>query len=68
MTDAQLVELLRKRPKTVPQLQTRQGFQRFFAGVAAARMRRLLAEAFADVDDAHDRVERRMELLQGFLV
>lgn len=64
MSDAELVSMLRKKPKHVPQLQTRQGFQRFFAGVEHRRMAALLAQAYSDMPDAEVRVQKRLALLR----
>lgn len=59
--------MLRRKPKHVPELGTRQGFRRFFGGMPRGRMRRLL-EAALGVDEAGaSRVEKRMQLMEGLL-
>ena len=58
MPDAALVELLRQKPKHVPQLHNRSAFRAFFCGMRRARMLALLATAGAD---------KRLELLDGVL-
>jgi hypothetical protein len=58
MPDAALVELLRQKPKHVPQLHNRSAFRAFFCGMRRARMLALLAAAGA---------EKRLELLDGVL-
>lgn len=56
LPDAELVALLRQKPKHVPQLHNRAAFRAFFLGMPRSRMLRLLAAAGA---------EKRLELLDG---
>lgn len=79
MPDADLVALLRRRPKDVPQLHSREAFRRFFARVSRSRMLDLLRRAFASGGGESEsaqgegdggceaRVQRRIELLEGVL-
>lgn len=75
MSDADLVALLRRRPKDVPQLHSRESFRRFFAGMPRSRMLHLLRRAFSGAldgppdegPDSEARVQRRVELLEGVL-
>jgi hypothetical protein len=69
-SDAELVELLSKPPKSVPALRTRSSFQEFFRGMRTARMLALLEKGFADVEDPEERaqkVRKRMELVREVL-
>ena len=65
MDEAALVELLRLRPKDVPALRTRIGFQRFFRGMERAKLERLLHEAFSHLDkEARSaKIQKRLGLL-----
>ena len=81
MSDTDLVSLLRRRPKDVPQLHSRESFRRFFAGMPRSRMLDLLRRAFSGAladrpaaegppdegQDSEARVQRRIELLDGVL-
>ena len=71
MGDAELVELLRRPPKTTEVLRTKSAFQAFFRGVSGERMRALLAEAYADLPDRAERnakIDKRMALLRDVVV
>lgn len=48
LSDAELVAMLRRRPKAVPELNTRSNFRRFFTGMPRLRMQHLLEESFGD--------------------
>ena len=48
--DEDLVGMLRRRPKDVPQLRNRTNFRNYFRGVPEARMRRLLLAAYAALE------------------
>ena len=65
LSDKEIVHLLRKKPKHVPHLRTRQGYRRFFSAVPKARMQRLLSAAYADLSqkDRRKKVSKRMALL-----
>jgi hypothetical protein len=68
MTNAEIVELLRKPPKSVPMLRTKTSFQDFFKGIDMIRFRSLLHEAFDNIIDFEERenkVNRRMELMEA---
>lgn len=62
-----LVAMLRERPKNVPELHSREAFRRFFAGFPRPRMQRLLAEAYAGVDEAGEKVTKRLALVDDLL-
>lgn len=67
MSDEELVTMLRQKPKHVPQLGTRQGFRRFFAGIESSRMRHLLETALGSGSEgARTRIEKRMGLMEGY--
>jgi len=70
LDDTFLVDMLRKPPKHVPQLRTRDGFRQFFAGMSVARMEFLLCQAYADrePEEAEKRVKKRMALVLDVLV
>ncbi len=67
MSDAELVALLRKRPKETPQMRTQKAFQRFFRGVPRQRVEALLLEAFQELppDERDAKVQKRLQLLGG---
>jgi len=70
MTDTELVHLLRQQPKHTEQLKTKHNFQAFFKKINEQRMRSLLLRAYADIAESSERnekVEKRMNLLDGFL-
>jgi hypothetical protein len=68
MTDGFLVEILRKRPKDVENLRTREGFKQFFTGTPKKRMEMLLMSAFENFEDRDDRIRRRMGLVAHVLL
>lgn len=69
VSDRELVELLRQRPKQVPILRSRDSFRRFFRGIGKSRMEALLNEAYSslDAEDRMDKVSKRLALLEGVL-
>ena len=66
-SDAELVQLLRRKPKTTPELRTTQAFRKFFAGIQHDRLLRLLNQAYASLDDAsrEQKAQKRMRLMKG---
>lgn len=67
MSDEELVAMLRRKPKHVPELGTRQGFRRFFFGIESSRMRHLLETALGSGSEgARARIEKRMGLMEGY--
>ena len=71
MTDVELVDLLRKPPKTISALRTKAGFQEFFRGIDVHRFNKLLQSAYQDIEDLTERdgkIKRRMELMDGVFV
>jgi hypothetical protein len=67
--DDEVVSLLQRKPKEVPQLRSRGSFRRFFTAVPRKRMRRLLVRAFAALGPAEcdAKVAKRMGLLEDVL-
>jgi hypothetical protein len=68
LTNDEIIDLLRKPPKSVPMLRTKSSFQEYFKGIDLQRFRHLLMEAFNDISDMTEReskVNRRMELLES---
>lgn len=68
LSDDELVDLLRKPPKSVVMLRTKASFQEFFRGVDMLRFQRLLNMAYADIVDVKDReakINRRLSLMSG---
>jgi hypothetical protein len=66
MSDSDLIDLLRKPPKSVSMLRTKASFQDFFRGIESRRFRKLLQSAYDDIADRVDReakIQRRMELM-----
>ena len=68
LSDEELVDLLRKPPKSVAMLRTKASFQEFFRGVDAIRFKHLVEKAYGDILDIHEReskIKRRIELMEG---
>ena len=66
LSDKELVSMLQKLPKTIPQLRTRSNFQTFFQGIDLKRMERLLTSAYNDIPNEiqkREKVMKRMDLL-----
>jgi hypothetical protein len=66
MSDHELVDLLRRPPKSTLVLRTKSNFQQFFRGVDRCRMQSLLARAYEDIADASERslkIKKRLGLL-----
>jgi hypothetical protein len=71
LSDAEIVELLKKPPKATAVLRTKGSFQDYFRGISGVRMKALLSEAYSEVEDAADReikVNKRMDLLKEVVV
>lgn len=71
MGDAELIELLRMKPKSTAVLRTTANFQDFFSGLTNARMKDLLEQAYASVSDPvehKEKVDKRLRLMSGYLV
>lgn len=71
LQDHELVLMLRQKPKNTLNLRTTASFQQYFSGIARTRMLRLLELAYSETADEADRkekVEKRMRLLDGFMV
>lgn len=70
MKDKDIVELLRKPPKSTAALRTKGNFQDFFKGISSKRIQSLLEEAYLDIIDIDERkskVNKRMDLLREVL-
>jgi hypothetical protein len=66
LSDQELIDLLRKPPKTVLALRTKASFQEFFRGIDMIRFTRLLNAAYSDISDLKDReskISRRLSLM-----
>lgn len=66
LSDQELIDLLRKPPKTVLALRTKAVFQEFFRGIDVIRFTRLLNAAYSDISDLKDReskIARRLSLM-----
>jgi len=65
VTPVELVAMLRAKPKTVPELHSREAFARFFRGFPAAQLRSALSEAYASLPNGERtaKVEARMALV-----
>jgi hypothetical protein len=71
LSDAELVELLKQKPKNTLVLRTTSSFQEYFSGIATRRMCKLLEMAYADVADPAERkekVDKRLKLLSGLMI
>lgn len=72
MPDSDVLGLLRRRPKEVKQLKSRDAYRSFFTGMSKSRMLRLLREAApshsGDAKAREARIARRMALLDDVLV
>jgi hypothetical protein len=67
LTDIEIVDLLRKPPKSTPALRTKTNFQTFFKGISSNRIEGLLTEAFSNlstVEDQMEKVAKRMDILK----
>lgn len=79
MSDEELVELLRRPPKSTQVLRTKGNFQEFFKGISADRMRALLESAYSEkgISEGNDgeswevektsKIKKRMDLLRDVL-
>ena len=73
LTDTELIELLSRPPKSVPQLRTKSSFCLYFQGMKHARFVSVAERAFAsEGDDAHDdcqaKITRRLALVESVLL
>lgn len=64
MEDAELIEMLMKKPKYVAELKTRDGFRSFFKGMKASRLKSLLVQVHGSKSE---KVASRMKLMEGYL-
>jgi hypothetical protein len=71
MTDNELIDLLRKPPKSVVALRTKGSFQEFFRGMESKRIIKLLETAYNEIENPKERslkVNKRMDLLREVLL
>ncbi|DAZ96013.1 TPA: hypothetical protein N0F65_008992 [Lagenidium giganteum] len=61
-SDERVVRWMKEKHKMVAETKTREGFRRFFRGIDAPRLERILQEVFKD----QVKVRRRMQIMQGF--
>jgi hypothetical protein len=68
-TDEELIELLRKKPKHVPEMKTKDSFRQFFSCMKRERLQHLLATAYNDLElaEQNKKVKKRMELMEGWV-
>ncbi|CAN0086662.1 unnamed protein product, partial [Ectocarpus sp. 12 AP-2014] len=69
MCDEDLKEMLKKQPRMVPELRTKEHFREFFQGMGAERMERLLRGAYEDLppDQIDKKVKKRFGLVRDKL-
>lgn len=70
MSDEALESMLRRQPRTVPELRTKESFRDFFQGMKAERMSRLLRGAYEGTlpgDEVEKKVEKRLGLVDDIL-
>jgi hypothetical protein len=70
LEDSVVVEMLKKSPKDVPEMHSKEAFRKFFRNISKERVERLLMEANKDkAEDERDaKVAKRLKLLDGILV
>ena len=71
MSDEALRCMLRRQPKTVPELRTKESFREFFQGMGEERMGRLLRGAYEGslpADEVDRKVDKRLGLVADLLV
>ena len=72
LNDADLVIMLQRPPKAVPQLRTKSGYIDYFRGMPAERMKSLLIKAYSTMDMHEDernaKVDKRMNLIAEILI
>lgn len=70
LSDADLVNMLRRPPKAVPQLRTKSGYIDYFRGMPCVRMKSLLYKAYDDLEpeEREAKVVKRMALISDILV
>lgn len=61
-SDERIVQYMREKHKIVAETKTRDGFRKFFRGIEAERLERILQSVFAD----QEKVRRRLQLMAGF--
>ncbi|TYZ65026.1 hypothetical protein PybrP1_002342 [[Pythium] brassicae (nom. inval.)] len=61
-TDERIVQFMCEKHKSMAETKTRDGFRRFFKGIEAERLERILQRVFADPE----KVRRRLQLMTGF--
>jgi hypothetical protein len=71
LSDVELVDMLRRPPKQVPQLRTKSSFSAFFEGMPSSRFRHVLNKAY-DAFDGQDserraKVDKRLALVKDVL-
>lgn len=60
-TDDVIVQRMKGKHPSVAETKTRDGFRRYFRGIEAERLERILSQVYSD----GDRVRRRMQLMAG---
>lgn len=70
MPDEALQCMLRRQPRTVPELRTKESFREFFQGMGEERMGRLLRGAYEGslpADEVDRKVDKRLGLVGDLL-
>jgi len=71
LSDVELVDMLRRPPKQVPQLRTKSSFSAFFEGMPSSRFRNVLNKAYDDFDgddeERRAKVDKRLALVRDVL-
>jgi len=68
--DSDLIDMLKKPPKTIPEMRTKDRFRSFFTGFPASRLQSLLMSAFDDLDadQQQKKVSKRIKMVEDVLV
>mmetsp|Transcript_21784 Transcript_21784/g.40987 ORF Transcript_21784/g.40987 Transcript_21784/m.40987 type:complete len:646 (+) Transcript_21784:1-1938(+) len=70
MDNLVLIEMLKKKPKDVEQMKTRNSFRKFFRGMSQSRLQGLLRAAYQDTMDEEQceaKVKKRVSLMEGWI-
>lgn len=64
MNDQDIIAMLRKPPKEVPELHSKEAFKRFFRGIKKKRITDLLMQSYSD-ETREEKTKKRLKLLEG---
>lgn len=71
LTDVELIEMLKRPPKSVPHLRTKSSFSQYFSGMKSGRFQFIIEKAYDDIDDKEAKsikVEKRLALVRDVLL